>query len=272
MANKNKINTFINKLVPNRAWVQLAFLLIFLDPFALRLHNICGPVFHCYSCPLATFACPIGILANFSALHLFPFFALGILILLGVLFGSLICGWLCPFGFLQDLASKVPTPKLEPPAWTSCLRFVVLFGLVLFIPYFFGKSHPLFICSVCPAGAIEASLPSMVGQAFAGQNITLPNTLKLIIVIMFLIAIFFVNRPWCRMFCPLGAIFSIFNRFSVFFLKLDTDKCSDCSICHNLCKYGGKPNQSTDDFNCLRCLECTQCKKDALTIGTLLDK
>ena len=79
MANQSKFNAFINKLVPQRVWVQLGFLLVWLDPFGLRFHNICAPVFHCYSCPLATFACPIGVLANFSALHLFPFFAVGML-------------------------------------------------------------------------------------------------------------------------------------------------------------------------------------------------
>ena len=61
-------------------WVQAGFLLAWLDPLLLRMHNVCGPVFHCYSCPLATFACPIGMLANFSALHVIPFAALGTLV------------------------------------------------------------------------------------------------------------------------------------------------------------------------------------------------
>ena len=42
-----------------RVWVQGAFLLFWLDPLAVRLHMVCSPVFHCYSCPLALFACPM---------------------------------------------------------------------------------------------------------------------------------------------------------------------------------------------------------------------
>jgi hypothetical protein len=71
-----------------RIWVQGAFTLVWLDPLALRMHTVCSPVFHCYSCPLALFACPIGVLANFSALHLFPFVALGMLAVIGALVGS----------------------------------------------------------------------------------------------------------------------------------------------------------------------------------------
>ncbi len=74
---KNKSGTVASKLARWRSWVQAGFLLAWLDPLMLRMHTVCSPVFHCYSCPLATFACPIGVLANFSAIHLIPFAALG---------------------------------------------------------------------------------------------------------------------------------------------------------------------------------------------------
>jgi len=133
-----KKTNLISKLVPLRMWVQSAFLLVWLDPLGLRLHSVCGFVLHCHSCPLATFACPIGIIAQFSALHIFPFIAIGLLIVVGGLVGSLICGWACPFGFLQDLVAKVPTHKYDPPKWAGYLRYVVLIVTVLAIPYFFG--------------------------------------------------------------------------------------------------------------------------------------
>ena len=74
---KNKSGTMASKLARWRWWIQAGFLFAWLDPLMLRMHNVCSPVFHCYSCPLATFACPIGLLANFSALHLFPFAVVG---------------------------------------------------------------------------------------------------------------------------------------------------------------------------------------------------
>ena len=267
MVKKTKLNNLAAKLLPKRTWIQAAFLLVWLDPLALRLHNMCGPVFHCYACPLATFACPIGVIAQFAAIHIFPFVTIGFLIIIGALFGSLICGWVCPFGLLQDVAAKVPTPKFELPKWTGYLRYVVLIALVLAIPYFFGEGHPLFICRVCPAGALEKAVPDIVQQAFTGKTIAWPNALKLTILVLFLVAIFFVKRPWCRILCPLGAIFSLFNRISAFFIRFNLDNCTKCLQCHKFCKYNIEPEKSPNDLRCIRCLECTRCNFDALNFA-----
>ena len=68
-----------------RIWIQSVFALIWLDGLSnfVRMHSFCSPVFHCYSCPWASFACPIGVIANFSALHMFPFIAVGTLVAVG---------------------------------------------------------------------------------------------------------------------------------------------------------------------------------------------
>ena len=63
---KKKSASTASRLARWRWWIQGGFLLIWLDPLLLRMHAVCSPVFHCYSCPLATFACPIGALATFS--------------------------------------------------------------------------------------------------------------------------------------------------------------------------------------------------------------
>ncbi len=272
MVKKTKISNLASQLIPKRTWIQTAFLLVWLDPLGLRLHNICGPVFHCYACPLATFACPIGVIAQFGAIHIFPFIAVGLLIAFGALFGSLICGWVCPFGLLQDLASKVPTPRFHLPKWTGYLRYVVLVGTVLAIPYFFSEGHPLFICRVCPAGALEKAVPDMVQQAITGKQIVWPNALKLTILVLFIVAIFFVKRPWCRILCPLGAIFSLFNRISAFFIRFNPNECTHCLQCHKFCEYDIEPEKSPNDLRCIRCLECTRCKFDALNFAGIFDR
>jgi ferredoxin-type protein NapH len=271
MVKKTRLGSFSSKLLGWRMWIQTAFLLLWLDPLGLRMHTMCSPVFHCYACPLATFACPIGIIAQFSALHVFPFVAIGLLVAVGALFGTLICGWVCPFGYLQDLTAKVPTPKFDLPKFTSYFRYVVLIGAVLAIPYLFGESHPLFVCRVCPAGGLEAAVPTMVSQASAGEEVIWPNALKLMIIIVFVVAIFFVKRPWCRVLCPLGAIFSLFNRASAFFLRFNTEECTKCERCHKLCEYGIEPEKTSNDLRCIRCLECTKCSPDALTLGSVFE-
>ncbi len=272
MVKKTKLGRFSSKLLGWRMWIQTAFLLLWLDPLGWRMHTMCSPVFHCYACPLATFACPIGVIAQFSALHVFPFIAIGLLVAVGALFGSLICGWVCPFGYLQDLAAKVPTPKFDLPKFTGYFRYVMLIGAVLAIPYFFGEEHPLFVCRICPAGALEAAVPTMIGQAIAEEKVVWPNALKLIILIVFLITIFFIKRPWCRILCPLGAIFSLFNRASAFFLRFDAEACTHCERCHQLCEYGIEPEKTPNDLQCIRCLECTKCSPDALTLGSIFER
>jgi polyferredoxin len=254
-------------LVRRRLWVQAAFLFVWLDPFLLRLHSVCGPVFHCYSCPLATFACPIGILANFSALHLLPFMAIGTLLAAGALVGTAVCGWACPFGLLQDLAGRVPTPKFRLPGWAGYARYAVLLGLVLVVPFFWGTEHPLFFCRVCPAGALEGAVPNTVESASAGAGLVLPNTLKLIILAAFVVAIFFTLRPWCILFCPLGAIFSLFNRGSMLVLRFHGNECRECGACEKMCRYGVLPAVDVNNGECIRCMECTKC--NAVSLGTV---
>lgn len=267
MANNNK-SSFARKLAGWRWWIQAGFLLAWLDPLMLRMHTVCGPVFHCYSCPLATFACPIGVLANFSALHLFPFLALGILAIVGTVFGSFVCGWACPFGFLQDLIAKVPTPKFSLPAWMSCFRYVVLVALVLVVPFMFGEEHPLFFCRLCPAGAIEGALPNVARLAIAGEPIVWPTAVKTTILVFTLIAMFFTWRPWCTLLCPLGAIYGLLNRVSFFVLGFHPNRCGNCDSCRNLCLDGRRPEDRIDGLRCVRCLECTQCH--AVTLKTAL--
>jgi polyferredoxin len=266
---------------------------VWLAPFGLHYHGVCAPVFHCYACPLASFACPIGVLANFSALHLIPFMTIGLLLVFGAMVGSLFCGWACPFGWLQDLAAKlcrgrpardpkagrlrhalakISIPQFELPRWTGHFRFVVLGLTVLAIPYLFGESHPLFVCRICPAGGVEAALPGAVQQAWTGQQILWPNAIKLGIIGVFLGAILFFKRPWCRVLCPLGVIFSSFNRASAFFLGVDRSACTDCQRCHKLCQYNIEPEKSPNDLRCIRCLECTRCPFGALTPHTILHR
>lgn len=256
----NKLTRIAKRLPGWRLVVQAAFLFAWLDPLMLRLHTVCGPVFHCYSCPLATFACPIGVLANFSAIHVLPLLALGTLLIVGAVFGSLVCGWACPFGLLQDLMARIGLPKFEPPAWIGHLRYAVLVGLVLLIPYFYGEEHALFFCRVCPAGALEAALPNTVRTALGSGAIAWPSTLKSVILVTFLASALVMWRPWCTMFCPLGAIFTLFNRSSVFFLRYHPDRCGDCGLCRRLCRYGGNREGLAADLQCVRCLECAKCK------------
>lgn len=70
--------------------------------------HICVPGLNCYSCPGAAGACPIGSLQAVMGGRTknISYYVLGTVLLFGVLFGRLICGFVCPFGFVQDLLHK----------------------------------------------------------------------------------------------------------------------------------------------------------------------
>ncbi len=270
MATKKKFGSFTSKVARWRIWIQAAFLGAWLDPMLTRMHTVCSPVFHCHSCPWAMFACPIGVMANFSALHLMPYLAIGTLVIIGTFGGTFVCGWVCPFGFLQDLIGRIPTPKFDLPARMGYLRYLVLLGVVVVIPYLYGEDHPLFFCRVCPAGALEAALPNTVATMLSGEAVIWPSVAKAVILNLTLLAMFFVRRPWCALFCPLGAIYSLLNHVSFFFLRFQPERCDDCGLCNGLCRYGGPTKSRTGDQRCIRCLDCTSCH--AITIGTVFGR
>lgn len=100
--------------------------------------TVCVPGLNCYSCPAASGACPIGSFQSVvgSSKFNFSYYVTGALILLGVLLGRFVCGFLCPFGWLQELLHKIPgkklsTKKLKPLTY---IKYVVLLFAVVLLP------------------------------------------------------------------------------------------------------------------------------------------
>lgn len=251
-----------------RPWVQTGFLGVWLAPLGRWLHGIPGCVFHCYSCPLSSFACPVGVAANYAALlpTIFevPYLLIGILLVVAALGGALVCGWACPFGFLQDLLGRIFPWKWTPPAWLGHLRYGVLVGVVLLLPMILGfrgipyDEQTISICRLCPAGALEAGLPHSLESLAAGEGWVM-SWFKTSILVAFVVAALFIHRPWCRIFCPLGGFLALFNRISLFHLRFDPKHCVECSLCRSRCSMGVKVDEKVNVSGCIRCLECTTC-------------
>ncbi len=271
-------------------WVQTAFLAVWLAPIA-AMQRLPGCVFHCYACPLASFACPIGLLANFSAAAAVPALATAPLLLVGVLLaagglvGSLICGWACPFGFVQDLLGRVPVPKIKIPNSFGYFRYVVLVGVVIILPWVLARDWGRYkgapyeqqvvsICRECPAGGLEAALPvsvvnllpeatakklpTFLSKLWSGQGWTF-GTRRTIIIVLFVVGSIFMFRPWCKVFCPLGGLLSVFNRVSIFHLRFERQVCYACNTCRSRCAMGVEVEKHVNIHNCIRCMECTTC-------------
>ena len=81
----------------------------------------------------------------------------------------------------------------------------------------------------------------------------------LIILLAFLASAVLIQRPWCRIFCPLGGFLALFNRWSLFHLRFKTSECVECNLCRSRCSMGVKVDQKINVPGCIRCLECTNC-------------
>ena len=230
-----------------------------------KLKNACVPGLNCYSCPGAVGACPLGSLQQslVSSKYRFPYYMLGMLLLFGALLGRFICGFLCPFGFLQDLLYKIPSRKLKNNKVTAALsyvKYVLLIVFALLIPVIF--KIPGFCKYICPQGILQGGIPlsllngqvrAMLGKLFA---------VKLVILIVMIAAAVFIFRVFCRFICPLGAIYSFFNRVSVVRMEVEESRCTHCNECVSFCKMDIK---KVGDHECIQCGECAGvCPTDAI--------
>lgn len=231
-----------------------------------KLKNLCVPGLNCYSCPGAVGACPIGAMQavigswNFK----FAFYVAGFLMFVGALMGRFVCGWLCPFGLVQDLLHKIPffrkIDTFQGDKLLRKLKYVILLVFVVLLPMFLvdimGQGAPYFCKLICPAGTLEGGIPLVllnqtlrgaVGWLYAWKNVLLLITVFLSVLIY---------RPFCKYICPLGAVYSVFNPISVFRYRVDKDKCTGCKACAKVCRMQVDPTKNANHPECIRCGAC----------------
>ncbi len=234
--------------------------------------NICVPGLNCYSCPGAVGACPIGSLQGFlSGLKFrFPYYVLGFLIFFGALLGRAVCGFLCPFGFFQELLHKIPFPiKKNSFAGDRQLRWVkyaVLLLMVVILPLCFALT-PFFCKYLCPAGTLSGILLAVHDSMLRAQlgGIFLWKAFVLAAVIVGCLIVF---RPFCKYLCPLGAIYGFFNRIALYRMDLDADRCVSCGKCKKVCPMGVDPVRECNSAECIRCGDCVRnCPVNAIHMG-----
>lgn len=280
------ISRIKNKL---RLWVQIAFTALtngyFIGFIRGKIYTgqtkaVCVPGLNCYSCPGALGSCPIGSLQAVigSKNYKFSFYVVGLLIFTGSLLGRFVCGWLCPFGLIQDLLYKIPFIGKRKNLWGhKILIKVKYFILVLFVfllPMLvvdiIGQGSPWFCQYICPSGTLTAGIPLVVmNQSLRGALGGLflwKVTVLLAIVIMSM----WIYRPFCKYLCPLGAIYSLFNPIALYGFKVDENTCIGCKKCQKVCKMDIKVYESPNSLECIRCGDCIKaCPKGCITKKTI---
>lgn len=236
----------------------------------------CVPGLNCYSCPGAIGSCPIGSLQAVIGSKKFSisYYVIGIIILIGALFGRLVCGLLCPFGFVQDLLYKIPTPKFKIPAKLDrvlrYMKYLILLTFVILLPMFlvdaFGNGAPYFCKLICPAGTLGGALPLLAKNEGLRSTIGFLFFWKLSILIVVATLSIFTYRPFCKYICPLGALYSFFNKVGFYKMEFVSDKCVNCGLCERACKMDISVRANPNSLECIRCGACTAaCRHGALT-------
>lgn len=271
------------KLSQIRLYVQILYTIItngyaygFLNGKIYKgpLKYTCVPGLNCYSCPSALASCPLGALQNALNQRNFeiPFAVLGFFFLFGSILGRFVCGWLCPFGLLQDLLHKIPLfKKRKQLPFHSRLKYgkyLTLSGLVIvgsaFLFSGFAKI-PAFCKYLCPSGTLFGALPLLTFNEPLQSQVGSLFLWKLGVLIFLLVLSIKFYRPFCQYLCPLGAIYGWFNKFSLVQIHWEKNSCISCMACQNACPVNLSPEQISTSPECIKCGHCvTACPKNCL--------
>ncbi len=185
--------------------------------------------------------------------------AFGFFIILAVIGNKMICGWACPFGALQELIYSIPILKKIkkeklPFVFINTIRTCLFIAMLLFLFGVIGGRRGFVIYHYI--------------NPFNLFNFDFETFSILLTVIIVLLVSFAVYRPFCQLVCPFGFISWIAERFSIFRVRIDKEKCTQCGACIKACPLeaaeglvNGK-KMPADCFSCARCLNV--CPVDAI--------
>ena len=157
--------------------------------------------------------------------------------------GRIYCGWICPFGAIQEFLNRAPLKRDLPPKADGLLKYlkflllpIIITGLLITRDVSFGNYEPF------------ATIFSFSGTPFHWAFLALVLILSLII-----------SRPFCRYLCLIGAVQALISRWSLFKLRVKED-CNNCGLCVKSCPVGaistGLKKVRINLFECIRCNRC----------------
>lgn len=147
---------------------------------------------------------------------------------------------------------------------------LVVFVLILPVAAtdYMGMGKPAFCQYICPAGTLEGGLFLLAAHESLRKAVGALFSLKMAILIMTIIGCVFFYRFFCRVLCPLGAIYGLFNKISILHLETDSHKCIGCGKCREACKMDVDPVKTPDSPECIRCGACVDaCPAGAVFLG-----
>jgi polyferredoxin len=212
------------------------------------------------------------------------FYVTGLMLGFGLFFGRFICGFLCPFGLIQELLHKIPFKfhfnfRFKFAKLTKYARYVKYVLLVVFVVALplltkgrVGVGDPAFCKYICPAGTLTAGFPLIAMNPPLRQTLGDLFALKSAIALAVVLGCLGGYRFFCKFLCPLGAFYGLFNKVSLYQIRLEEGNCARCGACAQVCKMGVDPSRTPCSPECIRCGDCVKaCRFSALSSGFLYD-
>ncbi|MEO2117532.1 MAG: 4Fe-4S binding protein [Methanocaldococcus sp.] len=209
--------------------------------------------------------CPLGFIQHFiiKGIDWYLMFKLVVIIVVTLIFGKIICGWICPVGFIFEVIYKIRMKIFKEDKLLKInerihqkliyLKYIMLVVLLILTFYLLIYVY----CKGCPIWFLTH---------LRGSH------LAIIVSIIGIIISFIIPMGFCRYICPLGAFFSIFSIKPLFQLRTN-DKCTKCNLCEDICPMQIKITENIDQKECIRCFECKSvCKDDAISFTSIFKK
>ncbi len=241
--------------------------------FTGRSKMFCMPGLHCYSCPSSVLACPVGTVQNVLSSQGFLggiatgrpdaiilLGVIGFLLIFGFIAGRFACGWICPFGLLQGLLYKIPSPKIKVPAQWRDAKYAVLLIFVVLLPLTLrtvpgAGGDPWFCKAICPSGTLTAGIPLVLHDGGDTFQTAFLFSWKIVVLLLILLWSVASKRPFCRVLCPLGAFWGLAGKVSVFRMRVDSS-CIQCNKCRSVCPVDIAVYIEPNSTECIRCGRC----------------
>ena len=292
---------FLNLQILRKVVQFLSFLLFVAVIFGLGPFPIVLPVMFTLGLQQQALGDAFAMLQVMLSEAVFPWIPLASFFLVAAVLGRSLCGWVCPFGLVQDLMGIVKIKRLEVSArtheWMINIKYLVLLVVLLVSGSLaamlasgsgegFRSALGVFaqapFNALSPADTLFAVIPNGIFNLVNSVDVFLSGALairpllwaRFVILGAVLVFAAYVPRSWCKYFCPHGAILAFLNRFSFLGLTRDPLKCTKagCNDCVQACPMNvpilDLPWEKFTHPECIYCLKCA----DACTTKAIKPK